>query len=154
MSDYQNNTPNNGNPNPNPNPNPAPNQGQQPYNAVPNYGAPQQPQQNYQPGYQQPYPPTYQQPMRYDTPPQGYQQKSRLAAALLAFLFGVFGVHNFYLGFNTKAIIQLIVSLAGGVLTCGLATVAVAIWGFVDGIQLLVSSPAHRYDGNNVILRD
>lgn len=40
-------------------------------------------------------------------------QKSKLTAGLLAIFLGTLGIHNFYLGFTTKAIIQLVVSLLG-----------------------------------------
>ena len=60
-----------------------------------------------------------------------------------------------YLGFNSRATIQLIVSLVGGIFTCGVATIGIAIWGFIEGILILsASSPARMYDGNGVILKD
>ena len=133
------------------------------YQAQPSYGAPQYTQQEQQaaPQYQ---PPQYSQapqqpyypypPQQYNTPPAGYAQKSRLAAGLLAIMLGVFGVHNFYLGFNTRGTIQLVLSLAGGLLTCGVATVAVVIWAFIEGVMLLSAQPSRMYDGNGVILRD
>lgn len=127
----------------------------------------QAPPQNENPnwGNQNPYgAPSYQQPVQYNqpmaqkplynTPPAGYTQKSRLAAGLLALILGSLGIHNYYLGFNTRATIQLVVSLVGGILTCGLATAGIAIWGFVEGILILSGSGAHMYDGNGVILRD
>ena len=61
------------------------------------------------PNYTQQYNPSYEQPT-YDPSyavPQGYPQKSRIAAALLAFLFGTFGVHNFYLGHTGKGVTQI-----------------------------------------------
>ena len=133
------------------------------YQAQPSYGAPQYTQQEQQaaPQYQ---PPQYSQapqqpyypypPQQYNTPPAGYAQKSRLAAGLLAIMLGVFGVHNFYLGFNTRGTIQLVLSLAGGLLTCGVATIAVVIWAFIEGVMLLSAQPSRMYDGNGVILRD
>ncbi len=129
-----------------------------PQYGAPQYGAPQygaqQPQQNYQPGYYQQPQAQYSKPL-YNVPPAGYVQKSRIAAGLLAILFGVFGVHNYYLGFNSRATIQLVVSLAGGLLTCGIATAAMAIWGLVEGVLILsANSPKRMYDGNGVILRD
>lgn len=116
----------------------------------------QQPPQYQQPPYQQP---QYQQPQGYykqyyDVPPVGYQQKSRLGAGILGVMFGMFGVHNFYLGNNTRGVIQLVVSLAGGLLTCGVATAAMEIWGIVEGIQLIIGGDDHKYDGNGVIMRD
>lgn len=106
----------------------------------PNYTA-----QSYRP---QPAP----QPM-YTTPPMGYQQKSRLAAGLLAFMLGFLGIHNFYMGFNGRGTIQLLLSLVGGILTCGLGTVAAAVWAFIEAVMIL-SSTGPRFDGNGVIMKD
>ena len=64
-----------------------------------------------------------------NTPPPGYAPKSRLIAVILGILLGGYGVHNFYLGFTTKAVIQIIVT----VITCGIG----GIWGFVEGILIL-----------------
>jgi TM2 domain-containing membrane protein YozV len=77
--------------------------------------------------------------------------KSKLAGGLLGIFLGAFGVHRFYLGFNTIGIIQLILGLAG-ILTCGLTTLASAIWGIIDGIMILTGSIAT--DANGVPLRD
>ena len=129
-----------------------------PYGA-PQYGVPQYNQTQYSgPNYQ---PPQYGQPTQqpyyppqYNVPPVGYNQKSRLAAGLLGILLGCLGVHNFYLGFTSRGVVQLIVALVGGVFTCGMATIAIAIWGFVEGVLLLCASPSRMYDGNGVILRD
>lgn len=139
-------------------------QGQYTYN----YNTPPAPNQNYTQGqpYSQPYagyqPPNYtaqsyrpqppQQPM-YTTPPIGYQQKSRLAAGLLALMLGSLGIHNFYMGFNGRGTVQLLLSLLGGVLTCGLGTVAAAVWGLIEGVMLL-SSTGMKFDGNGVIMKD
>ena len=35
-----------------------------------------------------------------------------------------------------------------------MATVAIAVWGFVEGVLLLAASPSRMYDGHGVILRD
>lgn len=110
-------------------------------------------------GYQPPnytagaYRPQPQQPPMYTTPPIGYQQKSRLAAGLLAIIVGVFGIHNFYMGYNGRGTVQLLLSLVGGVITCGLGTVAAAVWAFIEGVMIL-SSTGPRFDGNGVIMKD
>ncbi len=135
---------------------PQPEEAQNSETQAPNYTAPQ----GYDPGafgqqyYYQPYRPYY--PPRYDVPPAGYPQKSRLAAGLLGILFGGLGVHNFYLGFQTKAIIQLLVTLIGSIFTCGASAAAMTIWGFVEGILILTASTpsSYLYDGKGVILRD
>jgi Predicted membrane protein len=98
--------------------------------------------------------PQYPTSLPYFQAPPGYPQKSRLAAALLGVLLGTFGVHNFYLGFKTRAIVQVLLSTLGGVITCGVATVIVAIWGMIEGILLLIGNDNRNFDGNNIILRD
>ena len=46
----------------------------------------------------------------------------KLAAGLLGVFFGSFGVHKFVLGYKNAGIFMLVVSLASGVVTCGVAT--------------------------------
>lgn len=55
--------------------------------------------------------------------------KSRKVAALLALFTGILGIHNFYLGYYKKAMIQLIL----GVVTFGFS----GIWGFLEGILII-----------------
>ena len=57
--------------------------------------------------------------------------KSRVTAGLLGIFIGGFGVHNFYLGFHVKAIIQILLS----VFCCGVGS----IWGLIEGIMILVN---------------
>lgn len=102
-----------------------PNQGYQQYQA-PNQQY-QNPNQQYQNPNQQ-YQPPYGQPP-YGQPPYGQPQKSKLVAGLLGIFLGGFGVHNFYLGFTTRAVIQIVVSLV----TCGIG----AWWGIIEGILIL-----------------
>lgn len=66
--------------------------------------------------------------------------KSKVAAGLLGIFLGVYGIHNFYLGYTKKAVIQLVLSLC----TCGIA----GIWGFVEGIMILCGSINTDADGN------
>lgn len=75
--------------------------------------------------------------------PQGNAPKSKIAAGLLGIFLGSIGVHNFYLGFTKKAIIQIIVSCV----TCGIG----GIWGFIEGILILTGSIA--VDANGVPLQ-
>lgn len=65
--------------------------------------------------------------------------KSKLIAGILGIVLGSFGIHRFYLGFTTIGIIQLVLGL-GGILTCGITTIASAIWGLVEGIMILTGS--------------
>lgn len=73
----------------------------------------------------------------------GQSSKSKLAAGLLGIFLGGLGVHNFYLGNTGKAVAQLLLTLVGWILL-GLGPIAAAIWGFVEGIIILCSKPAHR----------
>jgi len=54
--------------------------------------------------------------------------KSKIAAALLCFFLGCFGIHRFYLGYTTIGIIQILT--VGG---CG-------IWALIDFIQILLGN--------------
>ena len=102
-----------------------------PYAQQPGYGY-GAPQQGYQQGYQQPYG-AYgaQQPGYYEDP----NAKSRLAAGLLGIFLGTFGIHRFYLGYTGIGVTMLLIS----VLSLGMLSWAVWIWGLVEGILYLTS---------------
>lgn len=85
-------------------------------------------------------------------PNQDPNAKSKMAAGLLGIFLGSLGIHNFYLGYTTKAIIQLVVTLLGGAITCGIASLAVYVWGLVEGIMILTGSI--NTDANGNPLRD
>ena len=53
----------------------------------------------------------------------GSEQKSKLAAGLMGILIGSLGIHNFYLGYTTKAVIQLVLTIA----TCGIGAAEMCI---------------------------
>ena len=91
-----------------------------------NYNNPQQ--TYYTPNGQPQYGQNYAQP--YD-PPQG--TKSRIAAGVLAILFGVFGVHNFYIGKTGLGIAQLAITVC----SCGTLAIVSEIWGIIEGVRLL-----------------
>ncbi len=69
--------------------------------------------------------------------------KSKMAAGLLGIFLGGWGIHNFYLGFTKKAIIQIIVSIC----TCGLG----GIWGLIEGIMILCGKINTDANGNPLI---
>lgn len=75
------------------------------------------------------------------------QQKSKVVAGILAILLGSLGVHNFYLGNTGKAVAQLLLTLIGTWITCGISAVAASIWGIVEGIQILTGSINTDADG-------
>lgn len=53
---------------------------------------------------------------------------SRLAYILLAIFLGTFGVHNFYAGYTSKGVTQLLLT----VLSCGILGIVVFIWNIVE----------------------
>ncbi len=59
-------------------------------------------------------------------------QKSKMTAGLLGIFVGSIGIHNFYLGFTNRAILQIVLT----VVTCG----AAGLWGFIEGIMILTGS--------------
>jgi len=112
----------------------------------PVYQQPPYPQQQYQ---QQAYQQQYQQPMH-------PEQKSKLMAGLLGIFLGGLGIHNFYLGYNTKGAIQLALTVVGYILcvvVIGLIPViAVGIWALVEAIQILAGTITA--DAKGVPLKD
>ena len=74
--------------------------------------------------------------------------KSRLVAGLLGIFLGCFGVHNFYLGYNGKAIAQLLIT----VLSCFVLSGISFIWGLIEAILILVGTI--NTDANGVKLID
>ena len=76
--------------------------------------------------------------------------KSKMVAGLLGIFLGMWGVHNFYLGYTNKALIQLIAGIVCfilGFFTCGL-TDLIWIWGLVEGIMILTGSISKDGQGN------
>ncbi len=83
-------------------------------------------------------------------------QKSKVAAGLLGIFFGAFGVHNFYLGFSSRAITQLVLSIVGIFTSCigvgALLLLGMSIWGFVEGIMILTGRI--EADANGIPLKE
>lgn len=78
--------------------------------------------------------------------------KSKLAAGLLGIFLGGFGVHNFYLGFTKKAVIQLVICLVGSCIAIG--PVVASVWGLIEGIFYLMGKEGYTADANGVPLKD
>lgn len=66
--------------------------------------------------------------------------KDKVAAGVLGILLGWLGIHKFYLGYNKEGLIMILVSLLGGIVTCGIATGVISIIGLVEGITYLTKS--------------
>ena len=69
--------------------------------------------------------------------------KSRVIAGVLALIVGSFGIHNFYLGYTSKAVAQLILAF----LSCGLVS---GVWAFVEAI--LIFAGTINTDANGIYL--
>lgn len=82
-----------------------------------------------------------------DNSVQGGAPKSKVVAGILGILLGSLGIHNFYLGYTTKGIIQIVLTVAG-FLTCGITSAASAVWGLVEGILILVGNINKDANGN------
>lgn len=82
--------------------------------------------------------------------------KSKIAAGLLGIFLGQFGIHNFYLGYTQKAVIQLVLTLVGYALCCVFVGIffimATSIWGLVEGILILVGKI--NTDGSGIPLTE
>jgi TM2 domain-containing membrane protein YozV len=64
------------------------------------------------------------------------EHKSKIAAGLLGIFLGSLGVHNFYLGYTSRGVAQLLITLC----TCGVGACVTGIWGLVEGIMILTGS--------------
>lgn len=82
--------------------------------------------------------------------------KSKMAAGLLGIFLGAFGVHNFYLGYTAKAVIQLVCTIVGLVLSCigigAFIVSGISIWAFVEAILILCGKIDK--DGKGQLLKD
>ena len=78
------------------------------------------------------------------------QYKSKLAGGLLGIFLGSLGIHNFYLGYNQKAVTQLLLTLIGWI-ACGIGPIIAGIWGLVEGIQILTGAINTDADGNPLV---
>ena len=72
-------------------------------------------------------------------------QKSRFIAGILAILLGSLGIHNFYLGYNSKGIKQLLL----WVFFLGFISF---IWGIVDAVRIFTGKI--DFDANGIPLAD
>ena len=122
--------------------NPYMNQPQQPYYS------PEQNNQYYNPTEQQiPYYAPVVMPSASTDYPDDYKPKKRYIAVILAYTLGIFGIHNFYLGNNSKAVAQILLTTLGSLLF-GLGMVATSVWVVVETVQLLtekIDSDANGY---------
>ena len=76
-------------------------------------------------------------------------QRSKIGAGLLGIFIGYLGVHNFYLGYTSKGIAQILLTTIG-IFACGLGPIISWTWGLVEGILILTGSINLDADGNRL----
>ena len=81
-------------------------------------------------------------PQNSQTPP-----KSKMVAGLLGIFLGVFGAHNFYLGYTGKAIAQLLITI----LLCCFGPIISFVWSLIEAIMILTGSISKDASGNSLI---
>ncbi|TDK27023.1 TM2 domain-containing protein [Arthrobacter crusticola] len=69
-----------------------------------------------------------------------------MVAGLLGVLLGSLGIHRFYLGHVGIGIAQIAVTIV----TLGLG----AVWGFIEGIMILVGAESFRRDAKGIPLKE
>lgn len=68
------------------------------------------------------------------------EAKDRVAYVLLAVLLGI-GIHNFYAGYTTRGIIQLLVSI----LSCGILWFFIWIWSIIEACTVTQDANGVRF---------
>ncbi len=66
--------------------------------------------------------------------------KDHVAAGLLAIFLGTFGIHKFYLGYNTQGFIMLAISILAGVFTFGIAAGVIWVIAVIEGVLYLTKN--------------
>ncbi|MEE0845961.1 MAG: TM2 domain-containing protein [Eggerthellaceae bacterium] len=91
-------------------------------------------------------------PVSYASAPYGVPvvTKDHVAAGLLAIFLGVFGVHKFYLGYNTSGFIILAITILGSIFTIGLAAGTMFVITVIEGIIYLSKSQS-EFDAAYVV---
>ena len=112
---------------------------QAPYGAQPGFAQPGFEQAAYAAGQQAYGQPGYSQPA-YGQPVVAGPPKQWIVALLLGLFFGGFGVHNFYLGYTNRAIIQLILTIIV------IGAPVTAVWVLIELIMILMRSGSYGYD--------
>ncbi|MCM1364627.1 MAG: TM2 domain-containing protein [Faecalibacterium sp.] len=81
-------------------------------------------------------------------------EKKKWMAVVLAILFGEFGVHDFYLGYNKRGLIKLISLLVGAITAVFIVgfiiILAIIIWIIVDIIRIVTGKMTDS-DGNELV---
>ena len=72
-------------------------------------------------------------------------RKSKIVAGLLAIFVGSLGIHNFYLGYKDKGVIQLLLTVVGWIVVVG--PIIAWVWSLTEAIQIFTESINKDGDG-------
>jgi len=77
------------------------------------------------------------------TAPQSYSQdaKDRVAYVLLAVFLGGIGIHNFFAGYTSRGVAQLLICL----LTCGVGGIVTSIWAIIEACTVTQDANGVRF---------
>lgn len=65
-------------------------------------------------------------------------RKSKIVAAVLAFMFGSLGIHNFYLGYIGKGVTQLLLTIIGWIIIIG--PILSIVWSIIEFVMILTGT--------------
>jgi TM2 domain-containing membrane protein YozV len=74
------------------------------------------------------------------TNPSSEVGSKKIAAGICGILLGALGVHKFILGYTQEGLIMILVTLVGGIVSCGIASFVMGVIGLVEGIVYLTKS--------------
>lgn len=81
-------------------------------------------------------------PQYHSTPSQHHPDaKDRVAYVLLAVFLGGIGIHNFFAGYTSRAVAQLLICL----LTCGIGGIVTSIWAIVEACTVTQDANGVRF---------
>ena len=76
--------------------------------------------------------------------------RCRTSAGVLGIVVGALGVHNFYMGYIGRGLVQLLISVLGCWITFGLSVVAMSLWSLIEGILILTDKETVDANGNKM----
>ena len=81
------------------------------------------------------------QPSQYSEPMWDEIKSKRTTTGILGIIFGFLGVHKFLLGYTAEGFILLLITVIGGIVTCGFSIIVTDIIGIIEGIIILSKTP-------------
>ena len=86
----------------------------------------------------------------YAQPKSTAKSRCRTSAGVLGIVVGALGIHNFYMGYIGRGLVQLLVSVLGCWFTGGLSVLAMGLWSLIEGILILTDKETVDADGNKM----